>query len=107
MDRLLRTSQTDRAAEDHPANRITLPEGAIIDVIAAERVGDYALKISFSDGAQRIVDFEPFLRRAANPQIRTYLEPARFSNFRIEDGDLFWDDYGLCFSVADLYESRL
>jgi hypothetical protein len=67
----------------------------VISITAAERVGDCALKISFSDGAVRQVDFGQFLLSSANPQIRSYLDPARFANFRIVEGDLIWDDYGL------------
>ena len=55
----------------------------------------------------RLVDVEPFLRRSHNPLIRVYLDPARFAAFRVQDGDLVWDDYGLCFLVADLYENCL
>ena len=65
------------------------------------------MKLSFSDGAQRTIDLEPFLSHSANPHIRAYLEPAKFGNFRIEEGDLIWDDYGLCFPVADLYEDSI
>ena len=107
MDRLLRASQANRVAEDHTADRITLPEDAVIDITFAEHVADYKLQVSFSDGIQRTVDFEPFLRGSANPQIRAYLDPGKFANFRAEDGDLIWDDYGLCFPIADLYENKI
>ena len=79
----------------------------MIDVIAAELVADFKLKLSFSDGTERTVDFEPFLRGSTNPQIRAYLETAKFGDFRVEDGDLVWDDYGLCFPLADLYENHI
>jgi hypothetical protein len=39
--------------------------------------------------------------------IRAYLDPKRFANFKIEYGDLVWDDYGLCFPISDLYENRI
>lgn len=87
--------------------RITLPANALIDITAADRVADYKLKLSFSDGAERLIDFEPFLRASQNPLIRAYLEPERFANFRIEQGDLLWDDYGLCFPIGDLYENHI
>jgi hypothetical protein len=86
---------------------MTLLEGALIDITAALRVGDYKLNVSFSDGAQRVIDFEPFLRNSQNPQIRAYLQADKFGGFRVEDGDLIWDDYGLCFALADLYENRI
>ena len=84
-----------------------LPKGAIIDIVGAEQVEDYQLRLHFSDGVVRVVDFEPFLRASRNPLIRVYLDPARFAAVRVQDGDLVWDDYGLCFPVADLYENAL
>ena len=84
-----------------------MPEGTVIDIVRAEQVGAYQLKLHFSDGTLRLVDFEPFLRQSRNPLIRVYLDPARFAAFRVQEGDLVWDDYGLCFPVADLYENAL
>jgi len=84
-----------------------LPEGAVVEICSAERTGDYALRLTFSDGAQRVVDFEPFLRGSRNPLISAFLDPAQFAKFSIKDGDLLWGDYDLCFPVADLYEGRL
>jgi len=42
-----------------------------------------------------------------NPMIRAYLDPQKFGDFRLEHGDLIWDDYGLCFPIANFYEGRL
>ena len=84
-----------------------LAEDAVVGVVRAELVSDYRLKLSFSDRVERIVDFGPFLRNSRNPLIRAYLDPAKFADFQVQDGDLIWDDYGLCFPVADLYENRL
>lgn len=70
-------------------------------------MADYKLKLSFSDRSERVVDFEPFLRSSRNPLICCFLDPEMFATFRIEDGDLLWGDYQLCFPIADLYENRL
>ncbi|MFN8498305.1 MAG: DUF2442 domain-containing protein [Anaerolineae bacterium] len=86
---------------------MTLSEDAVIDIVHAELVKDYQLKLRFSDGVERVVDFGPFLHNSRNPLIRAYLDLERFAAFRIEQGDLIWDDYGLCFPVADLYEDRV
>jgi hypothetical protein len=86
---------------------MTLPEGAVIEIVRAERLSEHRLRIYFSDGAERVVDFEPFLNSSQNPMIRAYLDPHKFGDFRLEDGDLIWDDYGLCFPIADLYEGTL
>jgi DUF971 family protein len=84
-----------------------LAEDAIIDIVRAEPISDYKIKLCFSDGAERIIDFEPFLRGTRNAMIREYLDPKKFANFKLEYGELVWDDYGLCFPIADLYENRI
>lgn len=86
---------------------MTLPEGAVVDIIAAKFAGGYRLRLTFSDDTARTVDFEPFLSRSHNPMIRRYLEPAEFANFSVQYGDLVWHDYDLCFPIADLYEGRV
>ena len=80
---------------------------ATINITAAEQVDDYALRLSFDDGTVQIVDFKPFLSLSRHPDIRAYLEPARFAAFHIEFGELVWGDYDLCFPIADLYYNRL
>ena len=86
---------------------MTLSEDSVIEIVGAEQVSDYKLKLHFSNGEERLIDFEPFLRSSRNPMIREYLEPEKFANFKLECGDLVWDDYGLCFPIADLYENRI
>ncbi len=39
--------------------------------------------------------------------IRVYLDPRKFANFRLEYGNLIWDDYELCFPIVDLYEANI
>lgn len=84
-----------------------LSEGKVIDIVRVEQVSAYTLKMSFSDGAERAINFEPFLRTSHNPLIRAYLDPEKFADFTLEYGNLMWDDYGLCFPIADLYENTI
>lgn len=84
-----------------------LSQDAVVDILRVEHLSGYKLKLHFSDGVERIIDFEPFLQRSKNPMIRAYLEPERFESFTLEHGDLIWDDYGLCFPIADLYEGNI
>lgn len=86
---------------------MTRVENPLIFVERAEQIGDFQLRLIFSDTTQRIVDFGPFLRESRNPMIRVYLDPAAFARFTVKDGDLIWDDYELCFPISDLYEGRL
>jgi len=78
-----------------------------INIVAAESAGDYRLRLTFDDGMEQTVDFKPFLTHARHPDIRVYLDPAMFSTFRIEYGDLVWGDYDLCFPIIDLYQNQL
>jgi len=85
---------------------MTIAKDAVIFVDRAEYLDDLKLRLTFSDAMQRVVDFGPFLRQSHNPLILAYLEPVAFARFTVKDGDLIWDDYDLCFSIADLYEGR-
>ncbi|HJP95855.1 MAG TPA: DUF2442 domain-containing protein [Candidatus Saccharimonadales bacterium] len=107
MDRLLRASQAGRATEGYQEDQVILPEGAVIDIVRVEQLSDYKLKLYFSNGVDRIIDFEAFLQASRNPLIRAYLDARKFANFKLEYGELVWDDYGLCFPIVDLYENRI
>ena len=86
---------------------MTLSEDAVIFVDGARHEGDFRLRLTFNDGTERVVDFGPFLRQSHNPLIRAYLDPVAFARFSVRDGDLIWDDYDLCFPIADLYEGHV
>ncbi|MGE0085312.1 MAG: DUF2442 domain-containing protein [Desulfococcaceae bacterium] len=73
----------------------------------AEHLGGYRLRLLFSDNRERMIDFEPFLSRSINPMIKKYLNPHEFRKFSVEYGDLTWNDYDLCFPLADLYEGKI
>lgn len=107
MDRLLHTPQERRIGGHYPENQVILSEDAIVSIASAEHVADYRLKLRFSDGFERTVDFEQFLGTSTNPMIRAYLDIDKFTSFRVEHGDLIWDDYGLGFPIADLYEDKI
>ena len=84
-----------------------LPKSAAVEVVGAKRESGYKLKIRFSDGASRKVDFGPFLKSSANPLIRQFLDRKKFGGFTVRDGDLMWGDYQMIFPIADLFEGRI
>lgn len=84
-----------------------LTDADTIAVTRAEQVGPYILRLAFNDGTTQQVDFEPFLTASHNPLIRKYLEPSQFACFDVVEGDLLWNDYDLCFPIADLYENHV
>jgi DUF971 family protein len=79
----------------------------IINIEKVKYLGEYKLKLSFNDGVEQIIDFGPFLSNSLNPLINKYLDIEEFKKYEIDDGDLEWNDYDLCFPVADLYENNI
>ena len=59
----------------------------VIDLTEAQYHQGYQLRLQFSDGTERLIDFGPFLRRSKHPQIQSYLNPDRFRQFQIVDGN--------------------
>ncbi len=80
---------------------------SVINIVAAELAGEYQIRLRFDDGTEQVVDFRPFLSRSLHPDIRAYLDHARFASFRIEFGELVWGDYDLSFPIIDLYRNQL
>lgn len=78
-----------------------------INVISATQTGKYRILMRFDDHTEQEVDFESFLGHSLHPDIRAYLDPARFGAFRLEYGELVWGDYDLCFPVIDLYRNQI
>ena len=80
---------------------------AIINIVAAEQVGDFSICLRFDDGIEQTIDFKPFLTHSLHPDIRAWLDPVRFATFRLDYGELVWGDYDLCFPVIDLYRNQI
>ncbi len=79
----------------------------VITVEKAKQLDDYKLELLFNDQTRQVVDFFPFLSSSLNPLITKYLDTKEFSRFEINEGDLEWNDFDLCFPIADLYENRI
>ncbi len=107
MDRLLRSTQASIATKNHPADTINSADNWVITIDNSEYVKDYILQLTFNDGKVADVDFEPFLRQSLNPLIQKYLDIKIFKEFTLEHGDLHWNDYDLCFPIADLYDGGI
>jgi len=39
----------------------------VISIDKAEYIGDYKIRFSFSDGIERVIDFDSFLKNAKKP----------------------------------------
>lgn len=78
-----------------------------IEIISARYIGDFAIRIYFSDGINKLVDFRPFLESSLHPSIRKYFDESRFKEYQITDGNLNWNDYDMIFPIEDLYKGRV
>ena len=79
----------------------------VIEITSANYIGDYAIRISFSDETEKLVDFKPFLGKSLHPSISKYLDEGLFKQFKINEGNLNWNDYDMIFPIHDLYEGSI
>lgn len=79
----------------------------VISIQKAEYKDSFKIAMLFSDGIERTVDFESFLKQAKNPMTKKYLNKELFKSFKVENGDLVWNDYEMCFPIWDLYEGKI
>ena len=79
----------------------------VIDIVSATHLRDYEIRLVFNDGTSQTVDFKPFLEHTQHPDIRAFLQPAKFADYRIEYGELVWGDYDLCFPIMNLYTNQI
>ena len=78
-----------------------------VEIIEAECVSGHKIRLKFSDDTSSVMDFEPFLRKATNPDLAQYRHLKKFRQFRLHYGDLMWGDYEMIFPVADLHCEEL
>jgi len=86
---------------------LMISDEQVISVEKVNQLSDFKLEVEFNDKTRQVIDFYPFLSLSRNPLIRRYLSPEEFSKFEIDEGDLEWNDYDLCFPISDLYKNRI
>ncbi len=79
----------------------------LIEIKEANFIGDFAIRILFNDGHNILVDFKPFLLKSLHPSIKKYLNEELFTHFKLQDGNLNWNDYDMIFPVIDLYNGKI
>lgn len=85
----------------------TQAEQSNLSVVEAHYIGDFAIRLTFTDGYMKLVDFKPFLEQAKHPSIKRYLNENQFKKFQIKDGNLDWNDFEMSFPVIDLYQNAI
>ena len=70
-------------------------------------VSDYKIKLKFNDGMENTVDFKKFITQSHHPDIQKYINIKKFKNFKLEYGELEWNNYELMFPIYDLYLGKI
>jgi len=78
-----------------------------LEIVQAEYVSGYKIRLTFNDGMVRVMDFESFLRKALNPDITKYRQLRNFKRFHLHYGDLMWGDFDMIFPITDLYHGTI
>jgi hypothetical protein len=63
--------------------------------------------VVFADGARRVIDFKPFLRRFPHPDYDKYQKVSGFKRFKVIDGNIDWDDDTMSFNPESLYAGKI
>lgn len=79
----------------------------LLKIESAKYLSDYVIRIKFSDGYEKVVDFKPFLSKSLHPSIKKYHNENAFSDFSLTDGNLNWNDFDMIFPIEDLYNRKL
>lgn len=79
----------------------------VISILKAEYKGNFRISFQFSDQTEKTVDFKPFLDSSKNGMTRKYLDEQKFKDFKIEFGDIQWNDFELCFPIWDLHKGKI
>jgi hypothetical protein len=79
----------------------------VIEITSAKFIGDYAIRVYFNDGSEKLIDFKPFLVKSIHPSISKYLDESLFNQFEIINGNLNWNDYDLIFPIEELYAGSI
>jgi hypothetical protein len=79
-----------------------------IAVKGATYLDGFRLRVAFTDGKKKIVDFSRFLEMSNKEAISKYKNPFFFKRFRIEAGNIVWGrNWDLIFPVDQLYQGKI
>jgi hypothetical protein len=78
-----------------------------LEIAGARYLSGYKVRLLFSDGTERIMDFGPFLRKAQNPDLTKYRDLKKFKGFHLHHGNLMWGDFEMIFPIEDLHRGEI
>ncbi|MDX1904631.1 MAG: DUF2442 domain-containing protein [Thermonemataceae bacterium] len=80
---------------------------ATLTILEGKYLGNYLIKLYFSDGTTQIVDFSEHFKNLKGYYAK-YAEQDNFTEFKVEEGKLVWgQDWDIIFPTEQLYKNRL
>ena len=77
-------------------------------ITEATNEGNLSVTLRFSDNTSQTVDIGAFIRRHPHPQYNKYLDEKKFSQFKLENGNIVWGkNWDLIFPVEQLHSGSL
>jgi len=79
----------------------------IVKITEAKYIDNYKIQFQFNTNETKVIDFRAFLSNTPYNNEKKYLNLENFQKFRVEMGDLIWNDYDMCFQAKNLYKNIL
>jgi hypothetical protein len=78
-----------------------------LSIIKANFLVDYNVLLSFSNGKQKIINFQPLFLKYAKGHYSKYLSQTLFAKFQVVNGNIFWGkNEDIIFPVSFVYNNR-
>lgn len=77
-------------------------------IVEATNAGNLSVNLQFSDHTSQTVDIGEFIRRHPHPQYNKYLDEKKFSQFKLENGNIVWGkNWDLIFPIEQLHSGSV
>lgn len=74
----------------------------------ATDIGGLTVRLTFNDHTTQTIDIGEFIRRHPHPQYNKYLDPKKFSRFKLENGNIVWGkNWDLIFPIHELHAGAI
>ncbi len=80
---------------------------AILLIERAKYLSEFKIKLGFSNGKSKIVNYKYFLHENAHPSLKKYLKISEFKKFKVLNGNLNWNNYEMVFPIEQLYKGKV
>ena len=77
-------------------------------LLKVTNVSGFILRLQFSDGVEKEIDFLPVFKKYARGANEKYLTPATFKKYKIDSGNLVWgEDWDMIFPLNELHSGKI